>query len=69
MCVCSVTQSCLTLCDPMDCNRRAPLFMGFFWQACWSALPLPPPDLSEPRIEPVSPMSTTQQADSLPLSH
>ena len=70
MCVCSFAQSCLTLCDPRDCSRRAPLSMGFSRQEYWSGLPFPPPgDLSEPGIEPVSPMSTTQQADSLPLSH
>ena len=26
--LCLVAQSCLTLCDPMDCSRRAPVFMG-----------------------------------------
>ena len=24
-----ISQSCLTLCDPMDCSRQAPLSMGF----------------------------------------
>ena len=28
-CVYSVTQSCATLCDPMDCSHKAPLSMGF----------------------------------------
>ena len=27
----SVTQSCLTLCDPMDCNTPGPLFITNFW--------------------------------------
>ena len=27
-CVCLVAQSCLTLCDPMDSSRQAPLSMG-----------------------------------------
>ena len=26
---CSVTESCLTLCDPVDCSPAAPLSMGF----------------------------------------
>ena len=28
VCVCLVTQSCLILCDPMDCSHQAPLSMG-----------------------------------------
>ena len=34
-----VTQSCPTLCDPMDLACQAPLFMGIFRQECWSGLP------------------------------
>ena len=26
--LCLVTQLCMSLCDPMDCNPQAPLFMG-----------------------------------------
>ena len=26
----SVSQSCRTICNPMDCSHQAPLFMGFF---------------------------------------
>ena len=33
---CSVSQSCLTLWDPMDCSCRASLSMGFSRQECWS---------------------------------
>ena len=34
---------------------QAPLSMGFFWQEYWSGLPcLPPGDLSDPGIEPMS---------------
>ena len=33
---CSVTQSCLTLCNPMDC-------IGFSRQEYWAELPFPPP--------------------------
>ena len=27
-------QSCLTLSNPVDRSRQAPLFMGFSWQEC-----------------------------------
>ena len=52
-----VTQSCLTLCDPMDHGaRQAPLSMGFSGQEYWSGLPVPPAgDLPDPGIEPASP--------------
>ena len=55
-------QSCLTLCDPIDC--QAPLSMGFSRQEYWSGLPFPSPgDRSDPGIEPGSP---ALQADNLP---
>ena len=45
-------QSCLTLCDSIDCNSPAPLSMEFSRQEYWSGLPcLPPEDLSDPWIE------------------
>ena len=57
-----VVQSCLTLCDPMDCH--APLSMGFSRQKYWSELPFPSPgDLLNPGIKPGSPVLRT---DSLP---
>ena len=37
-----VTQSCPTLCDPMDCSPQA-LSIGFPRQEYWSGLPLPSP--------------------------
>ena len=44
--------------------------MGFSRQEYWSGLPCPPPgDLSDPRIEPTSPVAPALQADSLLLSH
>ena len=48
------TQSCLTLCNPMDCVAcQAPLFMEFSRQEYWSGLPFPTPeDLPDPGIEP-----------------
>ena len=63
--LCLVTQSCLTLCNPMDCRaHQAPLSMGFFRQEYWSGLPYPPPgDFPNPGTKPRSP---ALQADSLP---
>ena len=59
-----VTQTCLTLCDPMDCSHWASLSMGFSRQEYWSGLPFPSPgDLPDPGIEPGSP---ALQIDSLP---
>ena len=58
-----LAQSCQTLCDPMDCSRQSPLFIGFSRQEYWSRLPCPPPgDIPDPGIEP---RSLTLQADSL----
>ena len=46
---------------------QAPLSMGFSTQEYWSRLPCPPPgDLSDPGIEPKSPVSLALPADSLP---
>ena len=36
-------QSCVTLCDPMDCSLQASLSMGFFRQEHWNGLPFPSP--------------------------
>ena len=47
-------QSCLTLCDPMDCNSPG-YSVGFSRQEDGSGLPCPPPrDLPDPGIKPVS---------------
>ena len=47
-------ESCLTLCDPMDCALQAPLFMVFSRQEYWSRLSFPSPgDLPKPDIKPV----------------
>ena len=40
MCVCLVTQSCLTLCNPMDGSPPDFFPMGFSRQEYWSGLPL-----------------------------
>ena len=54
-------QSCLALCDPMDCSVHG------ISQEYWSGLPFSSPgDLSDPGLEPTSP---ALQADSLPLNH
>ena len=49
-----VTQSCLTLCDPM--SYKTPLSLEFSRQEYWSGLSFPSPgDLPDPGIEPRSP--------------
>jgi len=51
--LCLVVQSCLTLCDPVDCNPQAPLSMGFSRHEYCSGLPCPfLGDLPNPGIEP-----------------
>ena len=51
-------QSCLTLCNPMDCSPQAPLSPGFSRPDYWSGLPFPlAGDLPDPGIEPASLMS------------
>ena len=58
-----VTESCPTLCDPMDCSLPGSSVLGFPRQGYWSGLPfLSPGDLPDPGIKPVSP---ALQADSL----
>ena len=60
-----VAQSCLTLCNSMDCiAHQAPLSMELSRQQYWSTYPFPSlEDLPKPGIEPMSP---SPQADSLP---
>ena len=41
-----VAQSCLTLCDPMDCSLPGSSTHGFPRQEYWSGLPLPSPELA-----------------------
>ena len=62
-----VSQSCPTLCEPMEVAHQAPLSMEFSRQEYCSGLPSPSPgNLPNPGIEPRSP---ALPADSLPLSH
>ena len=57
-CVCSVTQSCLTLCDPMDCGPPGSSVHGILQARIlvWVAVPSSRGS-SLPRIEPVALMS------------
>ena len=58
-CVCAQSlQSCLTLCNPLDCSPPGSCVLGFSKQGYWSGLPSPPPeDLPNSGIEPRSLMS------------
>ena len=52
MCACSVTKSCATFCDPMDCSPPESLFMEFSRQEYWSGLPFSSAqDLPNPESE------------------
>ena len=71
---CSFSQSCLILCDLMDCSMfGSPVHGVFSGKNIVSGLSFPPPvDLPDPGIElmsPVSPAPPALQADSLLLSH
>ena len=66
-CCCLVIQSCLTLCDLMDCSLPGSSVHGFPRQGSWSGLPFPSPGhFHNPGIKPQSP---AWQSDSLPVSH
>ena len=63
-----ILQSCLTLCDPTDCNLPGSSVHGFSRQEYWSGLPYPAlGNLSDPGIEPTSLTSPALQVGSLPL--
>ena len=48
-------QSCLALCDPMDCSLPGSSVHGIFQQEYWSGWPFPTPgDVPRPGIEPTS---------------
>ena len=60
----SVTQSCLTLCNPTDVAHQGPPSMGFSRPEYWSGLPFPSPGVPpNPGIKPLG--SSVLQADSL----
>ena len=55
VCACVHTQSCPTLCSPMDCSPPGSSVHGIFRPEHWSRLPLPTPgDLPDPGIKPMS---------------
>ena len=57
MCACSVTQTCLLLCHPMDCSLPGSSVNEFSRQEFWNRLLFPPPgDLPNPGIETASPV-------------
>ena len=68
--MCVGVQSCLTLCDPMDCSLPGSSVHVIF-QARILALPeFPTPgDLPDPGVELESPVFPVLQANSLSLSH
>ena len=60
-----VTQLCLTFYDPLDCSLLGSSVQRIFQQKYWSGLPFPTPgDLSDPGIEPTSPVSPALHSDS-----
>ena len=66
LCACMLSHARLFL-TPWTVAHQAPLSMGLSRQEYWSRLPcLPPGDLPDPEIKPVSP---ALQTNSLPLSH
>ena len=66
MCV----QSCLTLCNPIDCSPPGSSLHGIVQQEYWSVLScIPPGYLPDPGTEPTSPAPSALQADSLLLRH
>ena len=68
--ICSVAQSGPTLCNPMDCGLPVTSVHGSFFfprQEYWSGLPFPTP--RDPPNRGIEPVSSTLQADSLPLRH
>ena len=63
-------QSCPTLCDAMDWSLPSSSAHGILQARIPTGLPSPTPgDLPDPGIEPVSPVSSELQVDSLLLSH
>ena len=63
-----VAQSCLTLCNPMDCSPPGSSVHGILQAKCWSGSPIPSPGgwagLPNPGTEPKFP---ALQADCLPF--
>ena len=49
-----VAQSCLTLCNPMDCGPPGSSVQGILWQEYWSGEPFPTLGKSSQLIEPMT---------------
>ena len=65
-----VTQSCLTLCNPMDCSPPGSSVHRILQQEYWSGFPFPSPgDLPHSGVEPTPPVFHALQAGSFPLRH
>ena len=66
-CSCSLTESCTTLCDPVDCSPPSFPVHGLSqaWMLKWVAISFSR-DLPDPGIEPAS---SALAGDSLPVSH
>ena len=65
--MCLVAQSCLILCNPLDCNHG--WSMGFLRQEYWSGLPFHfPGDLPDSGIEPTYPAFSSVQFSSVAQS-
>ena len=63
----SVTQSCPTVCDPMDCSLPGSSVQEFSRKEYWSKLPFPSPgDLPHPAIKPWSPVLKAESIPSAP---
>ena len=66
VCVCVCAQSCLTLCDPVDCSHPRFSLYGILQASIIEWVAPSPGNLPDPGIELVSP---ALKADSLWLSH
>ena len=70
MCVCSIVQLCLTLCDPMDCSPLGSSVHGIFQARILEWVTYPPlGDLPNPGSNPHLLCLLHCQVDSLPLHH
>ena len=69
-CCCLVAQSCLTVCDPMDCSPPGSSVCGISRQEYWSGLPFPSSgDLPNPGIETASPVLSVRGRETLEKWH
>ena len=69
VCVCSVSQCCLTLCGPVNCSPPGSSAHGISRQEYWNGVPFPTPgDLPVPGIEPASLISPELTSRFFPTS-